>query len=68
MHIKLFEMGICLPLSQADSSEYALGHIPEHFHEVEEAGLSHWAAQAPQLFQINRQWRGAPRVAGKIHY
>ena len=35
--------------SQADSNEYALGCLTEHFHEVEEAGLCHWAAQA-QLF------------------
>lgn len=51
-YIKLFEMGICLFLSQADSSEYALGQLPEHFHEVEEAGLSHWAAQAPSSFRL----------------
>lgn len=51
-YIKLFEMGICLFLSQADSSEYALNQLPEHFHEVEEVGLSHWTAQAPSSFRL----------------
>lgn len=43
-------------MSQVDSSEHTLDHLSEHFHEVKEARLSHWASLVPQLFYINRQW------------
>lgn len=63
-NIKLFEMGICLSLSQA---EHAFGHLTKHFHEVE-VGRSHGTTQAPPLFHINRQWHEVPSVTRQIHY
>lgn len=52
LYIKLFEMGICLFLSQADSSEYALGQLPEHFHEVEEVVFLTGPHRLPSCFGL----------------